>query len=185
MNRVKYIIEIAVVFFTTAILFSCKNTSKEVYDFLADKNLPIGVAYQINHIHTDSGRVDVKMKAPVMLDFSNRKAHPYSEFPKGIRITTIEKNNDSITISGNYAKNYTKTGIAEIKENVEIINHASKSRLLTNQIFWDQKTHYFFTEKKFTLYTQTDTIYGKGFEALENLTKWWAKKQTGVLNIKE
>lgn len=170
---------------TAAMLFSCTNDVKEVRDFLADKNLPIGEAYNINHKHTDSGRVDIKMRAQVMFDFSNREKHPYSEFPKGIKITSIEKNGDSITVEGDYAKSYRNTEVSEIKNNVVVVNYAQKNKLLTDQIYWDQKTHYFFTEKKFTFYTVTDTIYGTGFEATEDLKTWWVKNQSGVINIKE
>lgn len=180
-NKIK---SIAMVF-TTAMLFSCTNNVKEVRDFLADKNLPIGEAYNINHKHTDSGRVDIKMRAPIMLDFSNRENHPYNEFSKGIKITTIEKNGDSVTVEGGYAKSYRRTEVSEIKDNVVVTNYAQKNKLVTEQIYWDQKTHYFFTEKKFTFYTLTDTIYGTGFEATEDLKTWWVKNQSGVINIKE
>lgn len=178
------ITNIAIVF-SIAMFFSCTNSAKEVRDFLADKNLPIGEAIDINLIHTDSGRVDIKMKAPLMLDFANRENHPYSEFPKGIFITTIEKNGDSTTIEGDYAKTYSKTSVSEIKGNVEIINYAKKNKLETSEIFWDQKTHYFFTEKRFVFYTLTDTIYGTGFEASEDLDVWWVKNQSGVIEIKD
>ena len=170
---------------TLAVLFSCKNDAKVVRDFLADKNLPIGEAYNINHKHTDSGRINIKMKAPVMLDFGNRTAHPYSEFPKGIKITSIEKNGDSITIEGGYAKSYKKTEISDIKNNVVINNYAQKNKLETEQIYWDQKSHYYFTEEKFTFYTLSDTIRGVGFEASEDLKNWWVKNQSGIINIKD
>lgn len=181
---VNKILNIAVVL-TIAMFFSCKNDAKVVKDFLADKNLPIGEAYNINHIHTDSGRVDIRMQAPIMLDFSNRDEHPYSEFPEGIKITTIEKNGDSVSIDGNYAKIYNKTEVAEIRNNVVIYNYAQQSKLVTGQIFWDQKSNYYFTEKKFTFYTITDTINGVGFEASEDLKSWWVKNQSGVINVKE
>ena len=83
--------------------------------------------------HTDSGLIDVKMKAPIMLDFKNRKKHPYSEFPKGLIITTIEKNGDSVTIQGDFARSYEKTQVSEIKNNVIIINYTKKNKLITNQ----------------------------------------------------
>ena len=181
---VKNIINIAVVI-TTAMFFSCKNDAKEVRDFLADKNLPIGESYNIDHKHTDSGRIDIKMKAKVMLDFANRKEHPYSEFPEGIKITTIDKKNDSVTIEGNYARSYSLTHVSEIRDDVVVINHAERTKLTTNEVYWDQKTHYFFTEKKFVFYTPTDTIYGTGFEASEDLKKWWVKNQSGVIEIKD
>lgn len=170
---------------STAMFFSCTNSAKEIKDFLADKNLPIGEAYNISHKHTDSGRVDVKMKAPLMLDFNNRKEHPYSEFPEGIIITTIDEVGDSITIKGDYARSYAKTEVSEIKNNVVVLNHAENNKLETDQVYWDQKTHYFFTETKFVFYTATDTIYGTGFEASEDLSNWWVKNQTGVISIKE
>jgi len=181
---VNKIINIATVI-TVAMFFSCTNDAKEVRDFLADKNLPIGEAYNINHKHTDSGWVNIKMKAPVMLDFGNRSAHPYSEFPKGVKITSIKKNGDSVTVEGDYAKSYTKTEISEIKNNVVIYNYTDKNKLETEQIYWDQKSNYYFTEKKFTFYTLTDTIKGVGFEASEDLKNWWVKNQSGVINIKE
>ncbi|WP_456376565.1 LPS export ABC transporter periplasmic protein LptC [Lutibacter sp.] len=180
-NKIK---NIAIVI-TIAMFFSCTNDAKEVRDFLADKNLPIGVAHNIDLKHTDSGRINVKMKAPVMLDFNNRAAHPYSEFPEGIKITSIEKNGDSITIEGGYAKSYKKTEISEIRDNVIIYNYAQKNKLVTEQIYWDQKSHYYFTEKKFIFYTVSDTIKGTGFEATEDLKTWWVKNQSGVINLKE
>ena len=59
--------------------FSCSNDIKEVQDFLAEKNLPIGVAKNINLIHTDSGKIKTNLISPLMYDFSNRKNHPYTE----------------------------------------------------------------------------------------------------------
>jgi LPS export ABC transporter protein LptC len=168
-----------------AMFFSCTNSAKEVRDFLADKNLPVGEAYDVVHKYTDSGVIRVKMEAPLMLDFGNRDQHPYSEFPEGIKITSIEKNGDSTTIKGDYAKNYKRTEVSQLKNNVVIINHADRNRLETDEIFWDKKTHYFFTESKFTFYTPTDTIYGTGFEASEDLKKWWVKNQQGIINVRE
>ena len=165
--------------------FSCTNDAREVRDFLADKNMPIGEAYDINHRHTDSGRVNIKMKAPLMLDFDNRSDHPYNEFPEGIKITTIEKNGDSMTIEGDYARSYKKTSVSEIRDNVVIFNYADQTKLETDLIYWDQKTHYFFTERRVTFYTPTDTIRGTGFEASEDLKSWWIKNQTGIIYINE
>jgi len=67
-------------------LFSCANNTQKVRDFLADKNLPVGTAKDAYHVYKDSGRITSKLITPIMLDFSNRKEHPYSEFPKGVKI---------------------------------------------------------------------------------------------------
>lgn len=168
-----------------AMLFSCGNNINEVKDFLADKNLPIGVAENIYNIHTDSGRVDLKLIAPILNDFSNRKKHPYNEFPEGIKIVTIDKNKDSVVITGNYAITYSKTSISEIKGKVVITNYANYKKLKTSQLFWDQKSKYYYTEKPFTLITKTDTIKGVGFDASEDLKVFMAKQNRGTIHIKE
>ncbi|MDV7187614.1 LPS export ABC transporter periplasmic protein LptC [Lutibacter sp. TH_r2] len=184
-STIQNILKSIAVVLTMVMLFSCSNNAKEVRDFLADKNMPIGEVNNVDHKHTDSGRIDIRMRAPIMLDYSNRKNHPYSEFPKGIKITKIEKNGDSLTIEGDYAKSYGKTNVSEISNNVVIENFAQQNRLETDQIYWDQKTHYFFTESKFTFYTKTDTIHGTGFEASEDLEKWLVKNQRGVIQVRE
>lgn len=174
------------VIFITAMLFSCSNNTQKVRDFLADKNLPTGKAKEANHVYKDSGRITSKLFAPLMYDFSNRKQHPYSEFPKGIKIINFDKNGvDSVTISGKYALSYSKTKISEIKGNVVVLNHTDKSRLETEQLFWDETTKYFVSEKAFKLTKEKDTIYGIGFECKDDLSKHISKKTTGKLETSE
>ena len=165
-----------------AMFFSCTNSAKEVRDLLADKNMPIGVAKNTNHVYKDSGRITSRLITPLLYDFSNRDAHPYSEFPKGVKIVTIDISGvDSTTIKGSYGISYSKTAISEITGDVVITNHTDKVKLETNQLFWDQREKYFFTEDGFRLTTPRDTINGFGFEAKENLTKWIAKDITGSI----
>lgn len=180
-----YKVSIAVLF-GTAMLFSCTNNTQKARDFLADRNLPIGTAKDAFHIYKDSGRITSKLITPLMLDFSNREEHPYSEFPKGIKIINFEKNGiDSVTIIGDYALSYAKTSISEITGNVVVINHTDKSRLETAQLFWDEKTKYFVSEKAFKLTKENDTIFGVGFESKDDLSKHLAKKTTGKLETSE
>ena len=163
-------------------LFSCTNDSKKVRDFLAEQNLPIRVAKDVHHIYKDSGRITSKLSTLILNDFSNRKNHPYNEFPKGIKIINFDKNSlDSTTITGDYALSYSKTSLSEIKGNVVVINHSDTTRLETDQLFCDQKNKYFFTEKSFILTKIDDTIVGEGFESKENLKKYVAKKTIGNL----
>lgn len=180
-----YIIKIAISLSLVISIFSCGNDIKEVQDFLADKNLPVGVAKNVKLVHTDSGRVKTKLNTNLLLDFSNRKEHPYQEFPKGIEITTFDKNNDSITLIADFCRTYAKTGISEVKQNVLVINHKDQIKLYTEQLFWDQNTHYIYTEEAFKLITKTDTIKGKGFESNEKLSKVTMKNTSGVIYLNE
>ena len=168
-----------------AFFFSCGNNIKEVQDFLADKNLPVGVAKNVNLVHTDSGRVQTRLITPLLHDFNNRSKHPYQEFPNGIQITTYDKLGDSITLIANYCRTYAKTAISEVKDNVIVINHKDNAKLYTDQLFWDQNTHYIYTEKAFKLITKTDTINGKGFESNEDLSKVTMRDISGAIYVNE
>jgi len=124
--------------------------------------------------------------SPLLNDFSNRVNHPYNEFPEGLKLITFENNGkDSTTILGDYAISYSKTLITELKGNVVIINHTDQSKLYTDQLFWDQNTDYFFSEKKFTLISPDNTIKGIGFESKKDLSKFLAKKLSGEIITKE
>ena len=175
----------SVVIFLATLFFSCTNNISEVRDYLADKNLPIGVSKNIHTIYKDSGRISTILRSPLLFDYSNREEHPYSEFPKGIFITKIDTNKDSTTVRGDFAISYSKTQIAEIKGDVVVTNYSKNYTLYTEQLFWDQNKHYFFTEKAFTLITPNDTLFGTGFESSEDLSNWQARNNSGTLTISE
>lgn len=166
-------------------LVSCGNDIKEVQDFLADRNLPVGVAKNLNLVHTDSGRVKTRLITPLLNDYSNRKAQPYQDFPKGIKLVTYNVLGDSISLVADYARSYIKTGISEVDGNVVVENYKDNTKLFTDQLFWDQTTHYIYTEKPFRLITKTDTIHGKGFESNEDLTKVTMKNISGNIYVNE
>ncbi|MFV0248210.1 MAG: LPS export ABC transporter periplasmic protein LptC [Tenacibaculum sp.] len=177
---------IIAIIFITAMFFSCTNNKKEVQDFLADKNLPIAIGKNIFHVYKDSGKISSKLITPLLHDYTNRKEHPYNEFPEGIKIISFDKNGkDSTTITANYALTYNNTRISEIKDNVVIVNHSENTVLETNQLYWDQREKYFFTEHGFRLRSPADTVNGFGFESKQDLSQYTAKDITGIIRAKE
>jgi LPS export ABC transporter protein LptC len=169
-----------------AMFFSCTNNSNDVQNLFLTKNQPIATSVGMNYIYKDSGRVTSKIIASLVLDFSNREEHPYNEFPDDIiLISYSNKGKDSITIKGDYCITYTKTLISELKGNVVILNHTDKSKLVTDQLFWDQTTDYLFSEKKFTLTSPDNVINGIGFESKKDLSKFLAKQTTSEHIINE
>ncbi|WP_442265425.1 LPS export ABC transporter periplasmic protein LptC [Tenacibaculum sp. ZS6-P6] len=183
-SQKKIFLNIAAIFMV-AMFFSCTNDTKKVRDFLADKNLPIATGKHVFHVYKDSGKVTSKLIAPILKDFTN-KGHPYNEFPKGIKIVTYDNDGrDSTTITGNYALSYTSTRVSEIKGNVIVFNHTNQRRLETNQLFWDQREEYFFTEDGFRVTSIKDTINGFGFESKQDLSKWLLKDITGEVEVQK
>lgn len=179
-------IENIVVLFVIAMFFSCSNSVKEVNDFLADKNLPVGESEDVKHVYKDSGKIASRLDTKLLYDFSNREDHPYWEFPIGVKIVSISSSGeDSTTVTGDYGKFFNKTLIAELVGNVVVFNHGEKTTLKTPQLYWDKKSNYVFTEHNFSLITEGDTINGKGFESNMDLSGWLLKKITGDIKVKE
>lgn len=169
-----------------AMFFSCTNNSNEVRDLFLTKNQPVSTTIGVNpFVYKDSGRVTSKFITPLLEDFSNRVEHPYNRFPNGITLVSYSNNGlDSITIKGDFCLTYTKTLISILKGNVEIFNHTDQSKLLTEELFWDQNTDYLFSEKKFTLTSPDNVINGIGFESKKDLSKFLAKQTSSqhILN---
>lgn len=166
------------------IVVACGNTDKEINDFLADKNLPTGNAENMVHVYKESGIITSKLYTPLFLDYSNRTNHPYSEFPKGIKIVTIDKNTkDSVTVTGDYAITYSKASMSSIKGNVKVINHKEKILLTTRQLYWDQAENYFFTDSPFLLKTPFDEVKGNGFESDSKLKNWIINNTQGTVSV--
>ncbi|MDG1528842.1 MAG: LPS export ABC transporter periplasmic protein LptC [Polaribacter sp.] len=181
-KKYKSIVTISLV----AMFFSCTNTSNKVNEFLSTKNLPVGVTKEFAHIYRDSGRTTSKLFSPLLKDYSNRVEHPYNEFPEGLKLISFDNNGkDSTTIIADYSISYSKTLITELKGNVVITNHTDNSILYTDQLFWDQNTDYFFSEKKFRLISPDNDIKGIGFESKKDLSKFLAKKQSSEHLLKE
>lgn len=168
-----------------AMFFSCGNDIKEVQDFLAEKNLPIGIAKNVHLVHTDSGKVKTILISPEMQDFSNRKDHPYTLFPDGLKIVSYDEAGDSVVLTAGYTITFSKTNISEIKDEVTITNPGENAKLITDQLFWDSNEHYIYTEKDFTLITSSDTIFGTGFESSEDLSKVNMRSIKGSVYVEE
>lgn len=182
----KHIILSIAILGLVAMLFSCKTDFEEINDFLADKNLPIAVTKNISLVYTDSGYVKNKLKSPLLLNFENRKKHPYTEFPIGIHITTFDKKGDSTTITADKAITFDKTKISELRDNVVVFNHAKNLTLKTSLLYWDQKENYFFSNKKSILTSPKDTIIGlEGFDSNADLTNATMMNNSGTLFINE
>lgn len=186
MLRFKTYLKNIVGIYLLTMFFACTNNSKEVKDFFAEQNLPIGYSKNVNHIYKDSGRITSKMYTPLLLDFSNRKLNPYSEFPEGIEIISFKNNGkDSLKITGDYAINYSKTYLSQIVGNVVITNFADGSILETEELYWDDKSNYFFTDKDFKMTQGENIMFGSGFESKQDLSNRVIRKMYGRGPVKE
>jgi LPS export ABC transporter protein LptC len=142
MRQYKSIFFIAVV---ATILFSCESTFKDVQRMGTVEFSPVGQTENINLKYTDSGKVKAILVSPLMLDYSNLE-YGFNEFPKGVHVTLLEGNENKSFVESDYAITYAKTDIIDLQGNVKITS-AEGAVLETEQLFYDQKNEWFYTEK--------------------------------------
>jgi LPS export ABC transporter protein LptC len=138
------IIVFAAIIFT---MFSCESNFKDVQRINTVAFSPVGQTENINLKYTDSGKVKAILVSPLMLDYSNLQ-YGFNEFPKGVNVTLLDESSKKSYVVSDYAITYAKTDIIDLQGNVKITSNDGKV-LQTDQLYYDQKNEWFYTEKKF------------------------------------
>jgi LPS export ABC transporter protein LptC len=97
-----------------------------------------------------------------MLDYSSIN-FPFTEFPKGIDVTLYDIKGKKTFIKSNYAVSYKVTSIIDLQGSVKITSQDGQI-LETEQLFYDQKNEWFFTEKSFKFTDPKGVSNGQGID---------------------
>ncbi|MFC7775256.1 LPS export ABC transporter periplasmic protein LptC [Flavobacterium sp. GCM10027622] len=147
---------------TALFLVSCESNFKEVQKINITELNPVGEAQQFNLKYTDSGKIKAVLVSPQMLDFSHLE-FPFTEFPKGIDVTIYDDAGNKNFVKANYAISYAVSSIIELQGNVSITTHDGK-KLETEQLYYDQKNEWFFTQKNYVFTDKGSVIKGVGID---------------------
>ncbi len=145
-----------------AIFCGCESNFKEVQKINFSEFVPSGEADKINLKYTDSGRITAVLVSPKMREYASVD-FPFTEFPKGINVTLYDKNGKMTFIKSDYATSFKQTNIIDLKGNVKI-NSQDGQTLETDQLYFDQKNEWFFTEKSFKFTDPKGVSNGKGID---------------------
>ena len=145
-----------------AIFCGCVSNFKEVQKINYSEFVPSGEADKINLKYTDSGRITAVLVSPKMREYASVD-FPFTEFPKGINVTLYDKNGKMTFIKSDYATSFKQTNIIDLKGNVKI-NSQDGQTLETDQLYFDQKNEWFFTEKSFKFTDPKGVSNGKGID---------------------
>ena len=162
--------------------FSCNNNLKEVQKIGISENEPIGIAENINLKYTESGKLKAILISPKMFDFSNRD-FPYSEFPKGIYLDLFD-NGEKSNVIADYAITYSETNLIDLQGNV-IITTKDNDTLYAEQLYYDQKKEWLFTNKPVTFRTGMDLINGNGFDSDTKFSNAEVLEINGIITVDE
>ncbi len=140
-------------------LQSCESNLKDVQRIYKTSFVPSGEADSINLKYTDSGRVKSILQSLKMIDYATAK-NPFVEFPKAVLVTLIDANGNKTIVLADKAISYKKTEVIDLIGNVKIETYDGKV-LETNQLYFDQKNEWFFTDEAF-IFKEADGSFLQG-----------------------
>jgi LPS export ABC transporter protein LptC len=144
------------------LICSCESQFKEVQKMGVSVFAPTGEADSINLTYTDSGQVQANLKSLKMKDYGG-VTFPFTEFPKGIFLTLFDKKGSKTYVKADYAVSYRVTNLIDLQHNVVIYTDAGQ-KMTTEQLYYDQKQEWFFTEQVFQFTDPKGNSTGKGID---------------------
>jgi LPS export ABC transporter protein LptC len=169
--------------FAVTLFFGCESNFKEVQKINVTAFTPSGDADNVNLKYTDSGLIKTILLSPKMLDYATVD-FPFTEFPKGIDVTLYDKKGEKTRVTSNYAISYKETGIIDLQGKVKIVSE--KGQILeTEQLYYDQKNEWFFTEKKFKFTDIKGSSKGQGIDFSKDFKIINSQRLTGEFDSAE
>lgn len=188
-NNIKYnIIKTAssiMLFAVLLFIISCTSNKPEEIKAITDiQKVPSLEVIDYESYISDSGRVKYHIITPHLLQF-DKTEDPYKEFPKGGHIITYDT---AMVIKSEikcqYAINYEKTKLWDLRNNIEAINEDGVI-FNTEQLFWNEKEETISTDKFVKITTKDEIVTGYGLQATQNLSKYELKNVSAIIGIEE
>ncbi|WP_159800971.1 LPS export ABC transporter periplasmic protein LptC [Flavobacterium sp. MK4S-17] len=180
----KYTVRILLFAACGMLMLSCESNFKDVQRINKVAFMPSTRAEDINLKYTDSGRVKAILVSPLMLDYSNLE-YGFNEFPEGVHVTLLDDKSKESYVDSDYAISYAKTDIIDLRGNVKITSADGKV-LETEQLYYDQKNEWFYTEEWFKFTDgQGSFLQGPGIDFSKDFKVFNMQRNTGERAIDE
>lgn len=150
------------ILFALLLMSSCESNFREVQKSNFAEFTPSGEADSIDLKYTDSGKIKSILVSPKMLDYATVE-FPFTEFPKGLKVTMYDDNGKKTFVTSKYAITFKNTDLIDLQGNVKITNEAGQL-FETEQLYFDQKNEWFYTEKRFKFTDAKGFTYGEGVD---------------------
>ncbi|WP_372474615.1 LPS export ABC transporter periplasmic protein LptC [Capnocytophaga sp. ARDL2] len=181
-GSIKYeISKVAIKLFALLSILACDSDTKEIQNIHVKRLHPDGEAEKFVVKYTEEGKIKAQLNTEKMLDYSSAKS-PFNLFPKKVFVTIFDENKNKTEIQADRGFSYNKTQIIELTHNVKIKTHDGKL-LETQQLFYDQKNQWFFTDHYFKLTTKDKSYFeGIGVDFDSDFKVFNAQQNRGELN---
>jgi LPS export ABC transporter protein LptC len=160
-------------------VYSCENDIKDV-DALMKRQKGVEEAFDITSYLSQEGVMKARLRSPYMLRHQSDSA--YIEFPRTMHVDFYDDSTriESI-LDAKYARYREYEDKVFLRDSVVVINLAKGDTLKTDELWWDQNTQEFYTDKPVEIHQPDKTVYGKGLRAAQDFSWYDIFNITGVV----
>jgi len=182
---IRYLIIPAAFLISCLFVLSCENDLKDVNDLLA-KQTGVEEAKTVTSYMSQEGKVKAKLRSPYMLRYQSENADStYVEFPRTLHVDFYDDSTKvESTVDAMYARYREYENKVFLRDSVVVINIRKGDTLRTNELWWDQNTEEFFTDKNVRIYQKDKTIFGHGLRAKQDFSNYDIFNITGIVLTK-
>lgn len=163
-----------------ATFMSCADKVVLEEEIITQNDTKFEVADSVEILYSDSAVVRVRIKAPLLYNYSESK-NPRREFPKGILVEFFDENKQiQSRLTAKRAVQYDKLNKFIIEDSV-VVKSVKNEMIETEGLVWDESTQQVYSDRKIVITTATETIKGYGFQSDYNFQNWELKKVVGRL----
>ncbi len=181
----RYKVSLAAFILSCLFVCSCENDLAEV-DQLMKRQTGVEEAFQVTSYLSQEGTMKARLKAPYMLrhqrDPNEKGDSSFVEFPRTMHVdfyddsTKIESVLDAM-----YARYREDEEKVYLRDSVVVINLQKGDTLKTDELWWDQNTQEFYTDKPVEIRQPDKTVFGKGLRAGQDFSWYDIFNITGVV----
>ncbi|MEK7225832.1 MAG: LPS export ABC transporter periplasmic protein LptC [Bacteroidota bacterium] len=167
-----------------AFLMSCENSEKRIKELTEKVNLK-DEAINVESFLSQDGKMKAKLTAPLML--RSTRDSLYVEFPNTLHVDFYgdSSNNIETVLDSRYGKYFENLGKVYLRDSVVVVTIHGDT-LKSPDLWWDQNSKIFYTDKFATYRGIGKSIYGgKGLVATQDLNSVIFNDPIGTVQVSE
>jgi LPS export ABC transporter protein LptC len=182
MKGVQTYLLMAALFTGCFFVVSCENDLGEMQK-MTEKKTAVEEAHDIETFMSQQGRMKARLTAPFMLRYLADS--PYVEFPRTLHVDFY---NDTMAMESQVDAKYGKYREWEkkvfLRDSVVVMNKLKGDTLRTDELWWNQQTERFYTDKPVYIHTKDKIFFGaNGMEAAQNFDWWVLNQGSGKVSV--
>lgn len=148
------------------------------------RNMPEQEVRQASLSHSDSGKLQMRLEAPLIQRFSKPSATTH--YPEGVTLWFYDEEQQLRTyLHANKAVTYDDRNIMHGTDSVTVIDYTNGDTVYLEDLVWRQNDDAIFSNHPVMAVNGGRVTYGDGFSSDANMTHLRITRQRGVIEFNE